>query len=96
MNIKQLKDDEVRVQIFKALADPARLEIIRVLRDKGDEMGCGEIGENLALSKSTISYHFKTLREAGLTTTRREAREKFVKLRYDTFEQYFTNFLDSL
>lgn len=96
MDIKQLEQDEIRVQIFKALSDPARLEIIRVLRDKGDEMGCGEIGDNLELSKSTVSYHFKTLREAELTTTRREAREKFVKLRYDTFNKYLTNFLDSL
>ncbi|MFC0232879.1 ArsR/SmtB family transcription factor [Vagococcus entomophilus] len=96
MNIKQLEEDEVRIQIFKALSDPTRLEIIRFLRDKGAEMGCGEIGENLDLSKSTVSYHFKILREAKLTKTRRDAREKFVTLRHDTFHKYLTNFLDSL
>ncbi|MBO0422310.1 ArsR/SmtB family transcription factor [Enterococcus plantarum] len=91
-----LQTDEERVKILKALADPARLEIIRVLKDKDKELGCGEVGEHISLSKSTISYHFKALREAGLTTTRKESREKFVTLRYDTFNKYLPGFLDSL
>ena len=98
MNIKQsqLQEDEIRVKILKALADPARLEIIRLLKNSDKEIGCGEVGENIELSKSTVSYHFKALREAGLTSTRKESREKFVSLKKDTFDKYLPGFLDSL
>lgn len=96
MIIEQKNDDQIKVQIFKALADESRLEIIRILRDQEGELSCGEIGEKINISKSTASYHFKTLREAGLTSTRKETRNKYVKLRLDTFEKYLPGFLDSL
>lgn len=97
MNIEQkIYNDEIRIQIFKALADKTRLEIIRILRNKGGEMNCGEIGEHIDIPKSTASYHFRTLREAGLTSTRKESLNKFVSLRHDTFEKYLPNFLNSL
>lgn len=89
-------EDEARGKIFKALSEPIRLEIIRFLIRKGTEVSCGEIGKNVNLTKSAASYHFKTLREAGLTVTRKESREKYVSINRDTFEYYLKGFLDSL
>jgi DNA-binding transcriptional ArsR family regulator len=60
------------------------------------EMNCGEIGEQLNIQKSTVSYHFRTLREAGLTTTRKSGQNKYVELRLETFEKYLPGFLDTL
>lgn len=48
------------------------------------------------ISKSAGSYHFRILREAQLTLTRRDAREKYVSLNYDTFNMYVINFFESL
>ena len=99
MNIelsKQRQEDEVRSKIFKALSEPLRLEIIRFLVKEGKEVSCGEIGDNVNLTKSAASYHFKTLREAGLTFTRKESREKYVSINYEMFDQYLKGFLDSL
>ncbi|AYV66971.1 ArsR family transcriptional regulator [Niallia circulans] len=96
MIIEQKNKDQIKVQIFKALADESRLEIIRILRDQKTELSCGEVGEKINITKSTASYHFKTLREAGLTSTRKETRNKYVKLNLDTFEKYLPGFLDSL
>ncbi|PAD24724.1 transcriptional regulator [Niallia circulans] len=96
MIIEQKNKDQIKVQIFKALADESRLEIIRILRDQKTELSCGEVGEKINITKSTASYHFKTLREAGLTSTRKETRSKYVKLNLDTFEKYLPGFLDSL
>ncbi|MBE6185356.1 ArsR/SmtB family transcription factor [Heyndrickxia ginsengihumi] len=96
MNMKLQNNDEIRVQIFKALADETRLEIIRMLKHVDKEISCGEVGENINISKSTASYHFKILREAGLISTRKEAQTKYVQLRLDTFETYLSHFLDSL
>ncbi len=94
LSIKQ--EDEVRSKIFKALSDPLRLEILRFLKHKGTEVTCGEIGDNVNLTKSAASYHFKNLREAGLTFTRKESREKYVSINYEMFEQYLPKFLDTI
>lgn len=96
MIIEQLNNDESRVIILKAVADAMRLKIIRMLYYHGGEMNCGEIGEQLNIQKSTVSYHFRTLREAGLTTTRKIGQNKYVKLRLDTFATYLPGFLDTL
>ncbi|WP_159723015.1 ArsR/SmtB family transcription factor [Enterococcus sp. CSURQ0835] len=96
MIIEQLSQNEIRVQIFKALADEARLAIIKMLYENHHEMSCGEIGEQLDINKSTVSYHFKTLREAGLTFTRKAGKNKFVTLNYDMFEQFLPGFLETL
>ena len=97
MNLEQIySEDEIRVKIFKALADKTRLDIIRILRNRGEEMNCGEIGEYIDIPKSTASYHFKTLREAGLTATRKESLNKYVSLRLDMFNKYLPGFLDTL
>ena len=98
MTIEELSNnrDEQRIKIFKALADPIRLNIIRILYQKHDELNCGEIGTLLAISKSAASYHFRTLREAGLTTTRKFGQNKFVKLNQETFNDLLPGFLTSL
>ena len=98
MTMKQynLSEDDLRVKIFKALADNVRLKIIRLLYRANTELSCGEIGDLLIISKSAASYHFKTLREAGLTTTRKVGQNKFVKLNHETFDTFLPDFLNSL
>ncbi|MBX9967922.1 ArsR family transcriptional regulator [Priestia aryabhattai] len=95
MDLKLL-DDQMRVQIFKALSDESRIAIVRTLYQSGRELSCGEVGERCNILKTTASYHFKTLREAKLTTVRKDARTKYVKLNLETFEKYIPNFLETL
>ncbi|MCO7125536.1 metalloregulator ArsR/SmtB family transcription factor [Sporolactobacillus shoreicorticis] len=96
MNIELKKDDEIRVRIFKALSDPTRIEIIRTLFKANKEMACGEVGEVCAVSKSNVSYHFRTLREAGLIIVRRDAQTKFTRIDKTTFHNYLPGFLETL
>lgn len=96
MTIEQSFEDQHRVKIFKALSDETRLNIVRKLFKNRKELSCGEIGENLNINKSTVSYHFRTLREAGLTCTRKEGQIKYVKLNMNTFNKYLPNFLETL
>jgi len=49
---------------FKALSHPARLEILRLLAERGNCI-CGEVAEVLPLAQSTVSQHLKVLKEAG-------------------------------
>ena len=50
--------------IFQALSDPTRREILRLLRRR--DMSAGELAEQFPLAKSTLSGHFRMLRQAGL------------------------------
>lgn len=50
--------------VFKALADPTRRQILRLLRQR--DMTAGEISEHFPLAKSTLSGHFAVLKAAGL------------------------------
>ncbi|NRD76828.1 helix-turn-helix transcriptional regulator [Bacillus sp. BRMEA1] len=96
MIIEQRVKDEQLVRIFKALADPTRLEIIRTLYRSGREMNCGEVGEQCEASKSNASYHFRLLREAGLIVVRKEAQSKLIRLNLEVFENYLPSFLTTL
>ncbi|MBK8155969.1 ArsR/SmtB family transcription factor [Streptococcus infantarius] len=99
MTIEQYSNynDEDLIKIFKSLADPVRLNILRILSKRESELGCGEVGELLDMSKSAVSYHFKTLREAGLTITRKAGQNKFVRLNHETLEKYsLTNLINNL
>ena len=60
-------------QIFKALADPTRREILRLL-GRG-ERTAGALADRFDMTKPTMSHHFSVLRDAGLITSRREGQQ---------------------
>lgn len=57
---------------FKAIADPTRREILRLLR-RG-EMTAGELAERFDMTKPTMSHHFAVLKDAELISSRREGQ----------------------
>ena len=57
---------------FKAIADPTRREILRLLRQ--GEMTAGALAERFDMTKPTMSHHFTVLREADLISSRRESQ----------------------
>ena len=60
-------------EAFKALADPTRREILRLLR--GGEMNAGELASHFDMTKPSMSHHFSVLRSAGLIDSRREGQQ---------------------
>lgn len=95
MNIEKQTDEEL-ARIFKVLSEPNRISILRILKYSQHEMTCSEISDRLNISPSTVSYHFKALRKAGLTNTRQVAQTKLLSINERTFQKYLPNFLDSL
>ena len=79
-----LEDIEL-AQLFSALGDPVRLEIIGVLADRQEHQ---RSDFNVNVGASTLSHHSKTLREAGLTRHRIDGTRCFVSLREDTFARF--------
>lgn len=52
-------------EAFRALGHPARVEILRLLVQRGTCI-CGDLVDELPLAQSTVSQHLKALKEAGL------------------------------
>ncbi len=59
-------------EVFKAIADPTRREILRLLRH--EEMSAGDVAARFDMTKPTMSHHFAVLKAAGLITSRREGQ----------------------
>jgi len=66
------EDAELTAQLFKALADPARVKIMSFLfsSSSGEENG-GDLAAALGLTESTVSHHLTQLRRAGLVESER-------------------------
>lgn len=60
-------------RVFKALSDPTRREILRLLGRQ--EMNAGQLAERFDMTKPTMSHHFAVLKEADLITSRREGQQ---------------------
>lgn len=70
-------------QLFHALSDEARLEIIGILLD-GEHCVC-DLMTHIDAAQSRLSYHLKVLKDAGLVTDRREGRWSYYTLQRDAF-----------
>lgn len=80
-------------QIFHALSDPARLRILQRIAG-ALELACNATGE--ALPRSTLSHHFRILREAGLLTCRREGTLQLNRLRREIADAKAPGLLDTV
>lgn len=63
--------------ILKALGDPTRLEIMRMVTAQSGPVCACDIVDSFELSQPTISHHLKILRDAGLLTSRRSGLWSF-------------------
>ena len=58
--------------LFKALNDPTRREILELLKSK--DMTAGEIADQFNISKPSISHHLDLLKQAGLVVSVKEGQ----------------------
>ncbi|WP_030453032.1 ArsR/SmtB family transcription factor [Herbidospora cretacea] len=87
--------EEIRLEeVLHALADPARLEIVRFLASAGGEVPCSAI--DLAVSKSTTTHHYRVLREAGVISQVYRGTSKLNGLRRADLDRLFPGLLDSV
>jgi DNA-binding transcriptional ArsR family regulator len=87
--------DTIRLEaVLHALADPARLEVVRFLAESDREVACSEI--DLAVSKSTGTHHYRVLREAGVISQVYRGTAKMNSLRRADLDALFPGLLDSV
>jgi ArsR family transcriptional regulator len=70
---------EVKAELFKALAHPARIRALEVLAD--GERSVGELQPLVGIESSHLSQQLGVLRRAGLVTTRKEGSSVFYAVR---------------
>jgi DNA-binding transcriptional ArsR family regulator len=80
--------------VFKALADPTRRQILQDLRD--GELTAGEIAGRFTISGPSVSRHLGVLRGAGLVAERREANRIYYRLVTDRLALCMSEFLSAV
>jgi DNA-binding transcriptional ArsR family regulator len=87
--------DELQLgAVLHALSDPQRLHIVRELAADTAPRPCGTIELNVA--KSTMTHHFRVLREAGVIRQERAGTTKLTSLRRADLEARFPGLLDAV
>ena len=70
---------QTRRDVFQAIADPTRREIINLIAYQS--LNLNAIAENFDVSRPAISQHIKVLTECGLIIVRRQGRERYCEAR---------------
>ncbi len=78
--------------VFKALADPTRRKILRLLHDK--EMTAGQLAEQFDISAPSMSHHFNVLKQADLIFARRNGQQIYYSLNTTVFQDMMAVLLD--
>ncbi len=78
--------------VFKALADPTRRRILRLL-NKG-EMTAGQIAAHFDISAPSMSHHFNVLKQADMVAVRREGQQLYYSLDTTVFQDVVAVLMD--
>jgi DNA-binding transcriptional ArsR family regulator len=81
-------------QVFKALADPTRRQVLQLL--KRGPMGAGELADHFDVTKSTMSAHFAVLAHAGLIHAVKQGRSITYRLQMSVLEEALLGFAHAL
>ena len=71
--------------VFRALADPTRRQVLALLRER--PLSAGELAARFDVSKPTMSAHFAVLREAGLIDASKHGKSIVYRLRMSVLEE---------
>ena len=95
---------EARRDVFQAIADPTRREIISLIAKQ--PLNLNSVAEKFDMSRQAVSLHVKILEECGLIMLKQQGRERFCEARLEKlgevsewieqYKQHFEQKLDSL
>lgn len=76
---------EARRDVFQAIADPTRRDIINLLAAKPQNLNA--IADNFDVTRQAISLHVKILNECGLIIIREEGRERYCEVQLERLRE---------
>lgn len=72
----------MRRDVFQAIADPVRRDIIKLLAE--ETLSVNSVAERFDVSRPAISKHLKILRECGIITIHKQGRERYCQIQPKT------------
>jgi DNA-binding transcriptional ArsR family regulator len=91
------KEDITLAGVLGALSDPMRLKILKKLLERRDGgLSCSSAAPCEGMAKSTLSHHFRVLRDAGLIRTTKQGVEHFNTVRWDDVNGRFPGLLKTV
>jgi ArsR family transcriptional regulator len=78
--------------VFKALADPTRRRILRLLKE--GEQSAGQLTDHFHISAPSMSHHFNILKQADLIFARREGQLIYYALNTTVFQDVMAMLMD--
>jgi DNA-binding transcriptional ArsR family regulator len=78
---------EARRDVFQAIADPTRREIINLIANQPQNLNA--ICANFEMTRQSVSLHIKILEECGLVETRQQGRERFFGARLEKLNEVY-------
>lgn len=90
--------DEIEelAEIFKALSDPTRLRLVKLLSEGGGALCVNALACRLGVTQSAVSQHLRVLRQAGLVWGDRRGYHVHYSLDRDRLEQYKARLQETL
>ena len=82
---KYLHIMESRRDVYQAIADPTRREIIGLVASKPQNLNA--IAENFSVTRQAISLHIKILTECGLIVVKQQGRERYCEAKLDKLNE---------
>ena len=79
---------EMRRDVFQAIADPTRRQIIDLLSK--ETLNLNAVAEKFDISRPAISRHIKILTECGLIIVKQEGRDRFCEARFQKLKEVAT------
>ena len=79
-------------EVFKAIADPSRRKILKML--KTGSLSAGELAEGFQMTKGSLSHHFNVLKAADLVRCERRGQQIVYSLNTTVFEDLAANLLE--
>jgi DNA-binding transcriptional ArsR family regulator len=91
------KEDITLAGLLGALSDPMRLKILgKLLERRGASLSCSRAAPCAEMAKSTLSHHFRVLRDAGLIRTTKHGVENLNSVRWDDVNGRFPGLLKAI
>lgn len=82
---KYLPIMEIRRDVFQAIADPTRRQIIELLAR--ESLNLNTIADNFDMTRQAISLHVKILTECGLIVIKQKGRERYCEAKLDQLNE---------
>ncbi|MFD9861485.1 ArsR/SmtB family transcription factor [Streptomyces alboflavus] len=98
MSYRHPERDQIRVDaVLTALGNPLRLSVVRLLDETGGDHNCTSVLNTLGVSsKSTMTHHWRVLRESGVIRQEPSGRENLLSLRREDLDARYPGLLEAV